>query len=90
MNEVARYGDHRKRLKAHNRVWELRRRSGLSREELTEILRISPRTVYYFEKLHSHMPSLKLAWRIGRVFGVSLEEVFSPEPFGPSPELDPP
>lgn len=61
MNEVARHGDHRKRLKAHNRVWELRRRSGLSREELAEILGIRPHTVYYIEELRSHMPSLELA-----------------------------
>ena len=83
---MARHDDHRKPLKVYNRLWELRRGSGLSREELAKLLGINTRTVGYIEELHGHVPSLELAWRISRVFGVSLEEVFSPAPFKSLPE----
>jgi DNA-binding XRE family transcriptional regulator len=68
-----------------NRLPLLRADRGISRSELAEALGIHYQTMGYFER-GEYAPSLYLALRIGRYFGLPVEAVFSLEPFG---QLDP-
>lgn len=53
-----------------------------SRTELADALGIHYQTVGYLER-GGYAPSLDLALRIARCFGLPVEVVFSLEPFGP-------
>lgn len=55
-----------------NRVREFRRAAGLTQQQLAERVRVSARTIISIEK-EQYSPSLMLAYRIARVFGVSVE-----------------
>src|SRR4051812_4970788 len=66
----------------HNRLPLLRANRALSRNELAEALGIHYQTVGYIER-GEYSPSLHLALRIARFFGLPVEAVFSIEPFGP-------
>lgn len=57
----------------------LRERDGLSQAECAEALGVSRQTVISIEKGHFD-PRLSLAFRIGRLFDVHLEHVFTPDP----------
>ena len=61
-----------------SRVRELRERRGWSQGELAEQLDVSRQTVNAIET-GKYDPSLPLAFRIARLFGLSIEDVFSPE-----------
>ena len=61
-----------------SRVRELRERRGWSQGELAEQLEVSRQTVNAIET-GKYDPSLPLAFRIARLFGLSIEDVFSPE-----------
>jgi putative transcriptional regulator len=65
-----------------NRLPLLRANRGLSRNELAEALGIHYQTVGYIER-GEYAPSLYLALRIARYFGLPVEAVFATEPFGP-------
>ena len=65
-----------------NRLPLLRADRGISRNELAEALGIHYQTVGYIER-GEYAPSLHLALRIARYFGLPVEAVFSLEPFGP-------
>ena len=65
-----------------NRVPLLRADRGISRNDLAEALGIHYQTVGYIER-GEYAPSLHLALRIARYFGLPVEAVFSLEPFGP-------
>ena len=65
-----------------NRLPLLRANRGISRNELAEALSIHYQTVGYIER-GEYSPSLHLALRIARYFGLPVEAVFSTEPFGP-------
>ena len=58
-----------------NRVKELRARLGVNQQELGSLVGASRQTVSLIERGDSH-PSVLLALRIAKVFGVPLEEVF--------------
>ncbi|MFO7298915.1 MAG: helix-turn-helix transcriptional regulator [Actinomycetes bacterium] len=61
-----------------NRVALLRAERGWSQARLAELLGVSRQTVISIEKGRFD-PSLPLAFRIARVFGTAIEEIFIPD-----------
>ena len=61
-----------------NRVREQRAQRGLSQSELAAALGVSRQTVISIEN-GRYLPSLPLAFRLARVFGVPLERLFDPD-----------
>jgi len=55
---------------------EAREESGLTQEELAAAIDATRQTVLFLEK-EKYNPSLRLAWRISRIMGKSVEELFS-------------
>ena len=68
--------------KLYNRIAVLREERGLSRKELAEKIGVNFQTVGYLER-EEYNPSLDLAFRIGEVFGLPIEMVFSTAPMKP-------
>lgn len=64
----------------HNRLRQLRVERGISRRDLAETLGVHYQTVGYLER-GEYSPSLELALRIAAHFDVSVEVIFSLEPF---------
>lgn len=62
----------------NNHLPELRARHKLTQAQLAEALDVSRQTVIALEK-GKYDPSLPLAFRIARVFGLPIEEVFTPD-----------
>ncbi|MDG9931158.1 MULTISPECIES: helix-turn-helix transcriptional regulator [Pseudomonas] len=62
----------------HNRLKELRAERGWSQSELAQRLEVSRQSVNAIET-GKYDPSLPLAFRIGRVFGLPIEAIFSDE-----------
>ena len=60
-----------------NRVREERTGVGLTQADLAAALGVSRQTVISIES-GRYLPSLPLAFRIARLFGVPLEQVFEP------------
>ncbi len=58
-----------------NRLRELREKKSLTQEELARALGVTRQTIIAIEK-GKYDPSLKLAFRIARFFGVKIEDVF--------------
>lgn len=58
-----------------NRLEELRRQRGLRQEELALALKVSRQTIGSLEN-GRYNPSIILAFKIARYFGVSIEEIF--------------
>lgn len=56
------------------RVKELRIKAKLTQQQLADIVRVSSRTIISIEK-EQYSPSLMLAYRMARVFGVTVEEL---------------
>ena len=66
----------RKRLPFTNRVRELREaHGGMTQAELGDLIGVTRQTIAAIEK-DRYSPSLESAFRISRVFGVELEQVF--------------
>ena len=61
-----------------NRLRELREAKGWSQGELAERLEVSRQTVNALET-GKYDPSLPLAFRIARLFGLRIEDVFLPD-----------
>lgn len=61
-----------------NRLRVLREGAGLSQAECADALGVSRQTVISIEKGHFD-PRLSLAFRIGRLFSVPVDEVFVPD-----------
>jgi putative transcriptional regulator len=61
-----------------NRVREQRSQRGLSQAEVAEALGVSRQTVISIES-GRYLPSLPLAFRIARFFGMPLEKMFDPD-----------
>jgi putative transcriptional regulator len=55
---------------------ELREEQGLTQESLAKLVDVTRQTILFMEK-GKYNPSLRLAWKIARVFDRPLEEVFS-------------
>jgi putative transcriptional regulator len=64
----------------YNRIAMLRAERGISRRQLAEALGVHYQTIGYLER-GEYSPSLHLALRIARYFEVSVEVIFSTEPF---------
>ncbi len=62
----------------NNRLEELRSGKGWTQQELSDRLRVSRQTVISLEQ-GRYNPSLVLAFRIARVFGLLIEDIFSDE-----------
>ena len=61
-----------------NRIREYRARFNMKQEELAEKVGVRRETIGNLEK-GRYNPSLELAWHIARVFGVTIEEIFTVE-----------
>ncbi|SDN68357.1 helix-turn-helix transcriptional regulator [Bacillus sp. OK048] len=62
-------------MEIQNRVKELRAKHRLTQGELADLVQITRQTIVALEK-GSYSPSLLLAWKISRVFGLSIEDIF--------------
>ncbi|MFA4645857.1 helix-turn-helix transcriptional regulator [Pyrococcus kukulkanii] len=58
-----------------NRLREFREAYGLTQEELARALGVTRQTIIAIEK-GKYDPSLKLAFKIARFFGVKIEDIF--------------
>ncbi|ACS33626.1 helix-turn-helix transcriptional regulator [Thermococcus gammatolerans] len=58
-----------------NRLRELREAKGLTQEELAKALGVTRQTIIAIEK-GKYDPSLRLAFKIARFFGLKIEDVF--------------
>ncbi len=56
------------------KIKELRTATKMTQKELADLVHVSARTILSIEK-EKYSPSLMLAYRIARVFGVSVEEL---------------
>lgn len=58
-----------------NRLEELRKQRGIRQEDLAQALGVSRQTVISLEK-GKYNPSLSLAFRLSRYFGIPIEAIF--------------
>lgn len=58
-----------------NRLEELRKSRGIKQEDLAEALKVSRQTIGSLEK-GRYNPSILLAFKIARYFGMTIEEIF--------------
>ena len=58
-----------------NRLEELRKARGIKQEELAQILEVSRQTIGSLEN-GRYNPSISLAFKVARCFGMSIEEIF--------------
>ena len=61
-----------------NRLEEIRKARGLRQEELARALSVSRQTISSLEK-GRYNPSILLAFKIARYFGLTIEEIFISE-----------
>ena len=59
----------------NNRIKEYRAKFNLTQDDLAKKVNVRRETIVFLEK-NKYNPSLKLAYDISRVFGVSIEEIF--------------
>lgn len=64
----------------HNRIALYRIERGLSRKELAECVDVNPQTIGFLER-GSYSPSVELALKLARVFGVPVDALFALDPF---------
>ncbi len=58
-----------------NRLEEIRKAAGINQEALADILEVSRQTISSLEN-GRYNPSILLAFRIARHFGMSIEDIF--------------
>ena len=58
-----------------NRLEELRRQRGLKQEDLASALEVSRQTIGSLEN-GRYNPSIQLAFKIARFFGLTIEDIF--------------
>lgn len=58
-----------------NRLEEIRKSNGITQEELASILEVSRQTIGSLEN-GRYNPSIILAFKISKYFGVSIEDIF--------------
>ena len=56
------------------KVKELRTAAGMTQQQLADLVHVSSRTIISIEK-EQYSPSLMLAYRMARVFGITVEEL---------------
>ncbi len=59
----------------NNRLEEIRKQRGINQEELATALEVSRQTIGSLEN-GRYNPSILLAFKIARFFGMSIEEIF--------------
>ena len=59
----------------NNRLEELRKELGVTQEELAALLEVSRQTISSLEK-GRYNPSIQLAFKIARYFGLRIEDIF--------------
>jgi DNA-binding XRE family transcriptional regulator len=64
----------------HNRITLFRTERGLSRKDLAVLVDVNPQTIGFLER-GDYSPSVELALKLSRVFGVPVERLFSLDPF---------
>ncbi len=64
----------------HNRIALYRAERGWSRKELAAMVEVNPQTIGFLER-GDYSPSVELALKFARLFGVSVERLFSLDPF---------
>ena len=69
-------------MSLHNRIAVFRAERGLSRRELADAVEVNHQTIGYLER-GDYQPSLELALKIARHFGVAVEMLFSLDRFEP-------
>lgn len=57
------------------KVRQMRAAAGLTQQQLAELVHVSARTIISIEK-GQYSPSLMLAYRMARVFGTTVEQLF--------------
>ena len=62
----------------HNRLKEFRAAKNINQSEMGQLVRVSRQTISMIER-GDYSPSVTLALKIARVFGVPVEEIFSYE-----------
>jgi len=67
-------------MTVHNRITLFRTERGLSRKDLAALVDVNPQTIGFLER-GSYSPSVELALRLARVFGVPVDALFSLDPF---------
>lgn len=66
---------HRKEEALKNRLEELRKERGINQEQLAEALEVSRQTIGSLEN-GRYNPSILLAFKISRYFGLPIEDIF--------------
>ena len=66
---------HGKEEALKNRLEELRKERGINQEQLAEVLEVSRQTIGSLEN-GRYNPSILLAFRISRYFGLPIEDIF--------------
>jgi DNA-binding XRE family transcriptional regulator len=66
----------------HNRIAVFRAEQGVSRRQLADAVGVNHQTIGFLER-GDYQPSLELALKIARHFGVTVEMLFSLERFEP-------
>lgn len=66
----------------YNRIALLRSESGLTRQDLADMVGVNYQTVGFIER-GDYSPSLELAFAIAKAFKVDIGTVFSDKPFKP-------
>ncbi|MBU8922612.1 MAG: helix-turn-helix transcriptional regulator [Bacteroidales bacterium] len=74
-----------KSRKLYNRISILRHERSISRQDLAGMIGVNFQTVGYLER-EEYNPSLDLALRISKVFGLPVEMIFSAVPMKPLSE----
>ncbi|GAA6428118.1 helix-turn-helix transcriptional regulator [Dielma fastidiosa] len=59
-----------------NRIKEFRAKNDMKQEDLAQLVGVRRETIGNLEK-GRYNPSLVLAWNIAKVFGVTIEEIFT-------------
>lgn len=62
-------------VRVNNRLEEIRKQRGIKQEELAAALMVSRQTIGSLEN-GRYNPSILLAFKIARYFGMSIEEIF--------------
>lgn len=62
-------------IRIKTRIAELRKINRLTQKDLADMLRVSRQTIISLEN-GKYNPSINLAYRIAKVFGKAIEEVF--------------
>lgn len=58
-----------------NRLEELRKKHGIKQEDLADVMEVSRQTISSLEN-GRYNPSILLAYKLARYFGVTIEDIF--------------